>query len=97
MQEVKLSNGDVVKINDVITRKTQKKYNAILYADTSTDSSGKINMSFAKIDDANEALVLEMIEGKKEQGWIDNLPEPDFQKLLEICNSNKKTEEVKKK
>jgi len=97
MQEIKLSNGEIVKMHDVVKRKTQTEWNKIMFAETETNSEGKIKMNLGKLDEANNKLVQLMTVEKKGLEWINNLDNTDFEKLLEACHKNKIPEKDKKK
>ena len=105
MQEVQIEGGQVF-LKKTLTRKIQKKFNKIVFENAKMTPEGKPEVSLNKLDEANDIMVLGMIEkviiNNEEvvvnQEFLDELSQDDYQKILDKCtNIRKKSEDIKKK
>ena len=110
-KEVEITGGKV-KLRPFINRKTFREYNAIMYKGIKQDLEGevKVEIPLTNIEEANDVLVLNMIESAEiggqnvevNEAFAGNLKQTDFNKILVECNrimnaKEKKTDESSNK
>ena len=98
--EVKISNG-VITIKDYFPRKAKKAYNKALYSGITMDTDKNLSgLSLGNTDNANDALMINMIEkividGKDAPVAIETLDEMKSSDIDELIRAiNKVTKEA---
>ena len=109
LKKVEIEGGYVL-LSDKITRKALRDHNKIMMKHakvtrTPGETEGNMEFNFADLEDANDYMVLHMIdkvfmagaEVKADQSFIDNLNSHDFDRIIKNCKQIKEVLEASKK
>ena len=105
MQEVQIDGGKVI-LKETLKRKAQREFNRIMFRNSNITEEGKTQIGLSDLDDANDTLLLHMIEkaiiDQKEitvtQDFIDDMSQSDYEKILTRCKEiREKAATLKKK